>query len=327
MPMSKAESEDVANQLCELKGQYDSLKGLMETVNTSLSTLSTELGSMKDSLTTKIDEGNFKLTTDMQRLECSLKSEVKGLKDADEQIRISLNDHIVKSTTDLDENRVATNELKDKVCDMNVKQERELNAANEIINAQAARILSLEKQCHRGLQHHRGWNVEIDGIPKEVGDEPEKLRKAVLELFSMFHMDVSDIDIETIHRLPSRSQPKPVIIRFISRESVRELHNKKRRLRDLGERFNECDIVGLTEESKIFIRASQCTYYRNLAFNCRVLKRQGLLSQVLIGDDGKITIKLLDNSFVKVSHETTLVKYFPNFDGFNFDYDEKERED
>ena len=144
---------------------------------------------------------------------------------------------------------------------------------------------------------------------------------------SAFNIAVHDIDIETIHRLPSRYPPKPVIICFISRESVREIHQKKSRLKNLSEQIGDIEMEGLTEDSKIFIRASQCAYYRNLAFNCRVLKRKGMVSSVKVGDDGKVSIKLLDSTFVKVSHETTLLKLFPIFDGFNFDYDEKERND
>ena len=294
----------------------------METVSKSLNTIETSLGSMNTSLTTKIEEGNSKLADDFKRLENTLNSEVNNLKVADDEIRNELRAQKIDTDQKLGEFRVAMDDLANRIPDQG-----ELDAANVVIKDQAARILSLEKQCHRGLQHGRGWNVEIDGIPKEVGDDPENLRHAVLELFSAFYISVQDIDIETIHRLPSRYSPKPVIVRFISRESVREIHHKKSRLKNLSERIGDIEMDGLTEDSKIFIRASQCAYYRNLAFNCRVLKRKGMVSSVKVGDDGKVSIKLLDITLVKVSHETTLLKHFPNFDGFNFDYDEKERDE
>ena len=185
MPMSKTESEEVTCKLNELKGQYDSLKVLVETVSNSLKSIATSMGSMNNSmgsmnnsLTEKIEEGNLKLADDFKRLENSLNSEVNNLKVADDEIRNALDAQKIETDEKFGEFRAHINDLANKIQDQS-----ERDADNVVIKSQAARILSLEKQCHRGLQHDRGWNVEIDGIPKEVGDEPEDLRYAVLELF------------------------------------------------------------------------------------------------------------------------------------------------
>ena len=322
MPMSKTESEDITKQFGDLRSDFDALKQLVLKSNSSLADIAANLTVLKDTLTKKIDDGYEKFTKEIDRIETSFGAEVMGLKAADERLRESIID-LETTTSAKFENLSATVTNADNDCKENL---RNLDIANKTIEMQAAKIVRLEKECHRGLQHGRGWNIEIDGIPRQVGDDPEDLRNAFLAICETFNIDVHDIDIETIHRLPSKQLIKPVIIRFISRESVREIHHKKSRLRHLHERLDDLQIDGLTEESQIFIRASQCSYYRCLAFNCRVLKRKELLSKVHIGDDGRISIKLLDGSHVKVSHESILVKNFPNFKGFNFKYDEKETE-
>ena len=80
---------------------------------------------------------------------------------------------------------------------------------------------------------------------------------------------------------------------------------------------------GLDENTKIYFRPSQCSYYSMLSYNCRVLKRNKLISDVSVGNDGRVSMKLEDGMFVKVDHESTLMHYFPNFNGFNFKYGEK----
>ena len=83
------------------------------------------------------------------------------------------------------------------------EQSRNLEDANKQILPQAA-IVRLEKQCHRGLQHGRGWNIEVDGLPKQLGDNPSDLRDAMCNIFTIFNIDVGEDEFETIHRLPSK---------------------------------------------------------------------------------------------------------------------------
>ena len=197
-----------------------------------------------------------------------------------------------------------------------------LNNANERIEEQKVKIARLEKSSHGGLQHGRGWNVEIDGIPLNVGDNPGQLQEAALKIFAGINVNVENYDIDTIHRLPSRNEEaKPTIVRFHSRKLVRALHENKNKLKNLNDLG--IDIAGLNNDSKIYIRASQCPYFKNLSYNCRVLRRNGLIDKVNIGKDGSITIKTLDGNFTKVTHEDILREKFPDFQDFNFG----ERED
>ena len=41
----------------------------------------------------------------------------------------------------------------------------------------------------------RGWNIEVDGSPKEVGDDTFDLRKAMTSILETFNMEVEDHDI------------------------------------------------------------------------------------------------------------------------------------
>ena len=142
-----------------------------------------------------------------------------------------------------------------------------------------------------------------------------------MKIFSAIGVDINDYDIDTIHRLPSKKEPKATIARFVSRKTVREIHLNKSKLKKLKDL--RLDIAGITDESQIFIRASQCSYYKNLSFNCRKLKRARLISKVITGKDGRITIILNDGKkWLQVSHESDLITNFPEFLEFDFNYDE-----
>ena len=124
-----------------------------------------------------------------------------------------------------------------------------LVAASLQIDAQSKKIASLERACHRGLQHGRSYNIEIDGIPANVGDDIDQLQDAALKIFRAINADVSEFDIDMIHRLPSRKSPKPTIVRFVSRKSVRSIHANKRKLRELEDL--DIDIPGINEQTRI----------------------------------------------------------------------------
>lgn len=313
MVLTKAEQ----GQINDLKDQYLDLRKLIEQVGDSVKEgISAQLQSLKSDLTTKINGVETKLSNDLQLLRDNINAEVQTLRDENIQIRKMMDASQETSTREIDNIRAD-------LVRVNVEKTDELETANEQIVTLTRKIVSLEKQCHRGLQHGRGWNIEIDGIPREVGEEPLELKKALCDIFEVFNIDVSEDEIEAIHRLPSRLTCKPVIARFYSRESVNEIHQKKNRLRNLADRVADIDVHGVDENTQIFIRASQCSYYAMLSYNCRVLKRKKLISGVSVSNDGRVSIKLENGTFVKIDHESTLMQHFPNFDGFSFSYGEK----
>ena len=176
--------------------------------------------------------------------------------------------------------------------------------------------IDLERSLHGGLQHDRKLNVEIDGIPANIGDDPGQLKAAALTIFKAMNVKCDASDIQAIHRLPSRNPIKPTIIRFTSRTTVGEIFENKVKLKNL--QALNIDVEGLSDESKLFIRPSLCPYNKTLAYNCRLLKRSNLIASALTSDDGSIKIKTLENAFVKITHETDLTSRYKEFRHFSF---------
>ena len=159
----------------------------------------------------------------------------------------------------------------------------------------------MEKSVFHNLQHDRKWNVEIDGIPINIGDGVNQLEIAVVKLFNSINVECSSSHIEAIHRLPSKTEFKPTIVLFENRKIRDAVLKNKSKLKDLASL--NLDIAGLYANSKIFIRPSLCAYYKTSQYNCRILKRHGLVKQVRTEDDGSIKIKTLQDEFKNKKHK------------------------
>ena len=305
-------TEELANKITTLT---DSIEALNNNLSTKIDNLTLTTNTLRDRIeavhtdvTKEVKQLGETLTTEIERLEASDKS----LLDQFQNYEHGANTKMASMEKELDATKRTLAE-----------KSRDLEAASHQIIRQTKKIESIEMACNRGLQHGRRYNVEIDGIPVNVGDDPEQLEEAALKIFNAINADINDYDIDTIHRLPSKHSPKPTIIRFVSRKSVREIHENKSKLRDL--RFLDIDIPGLTDQSRLFIRASQCSFYKNLAFNCRMLKRSGEIAKIYTFVDGKLSILKPDSrNWIKVDHQSTLTSNFPNFQGFKFNYDQRD---
>ena len=265
-----------------------------------ISNLGINIEKNHSSLSVKIDEVNNSISAEIKNLEDRAFREIQGLKESHKELqrafdfnKDSVNDSIGLLRTDLTSQQDAID-----------RKSNELQIALLKLEVQSERVVQLEKVCHSGLQHNRGWNVEIDGIPANVGDDPYQLEIAVIEICNKINVGVNRYDIDTVHRLPSERSPKPTIVRFSTRKVVRDLHDNKKLLKDLNDL--NLEIPGLNANSKIFIRASQSPYVKNLAYNCRQLKRSNKIAQVITGKDGRLTIKTLDGDFLKIGHEHDL---------------------
>ena len=157
---------------------------------------------------------------------------------------------------------------------------------------------------------------DTDGIPINIGDDRTQLETAVLEILRSINVKCLPEDIEAVHRLPSKSIIKPTIVRFNHRKTVEDINANKHKLKDLSSL--KMNINGLTDESRIYINPSLCKYYKNLQYNCWILKRNGLIREVKTSDEGVIKIKTLNGEHVKVSHESDLVSRFEDFKNFSF---------
>ena len=300
-----------------------------EEMATQLTGLTAAIADLNTNLTAKMDDqhkdlgeriGNIEgnITSQIQNLEAKFDAEINALKATNVTFSHRIENFATNANAQIGVLRTETNERFEAL----EQTDKQYTEAVSIIEAQQKKIVSLEKSCHQGLQHGRGFNVEIDGFPVNIGDDPQQLEDAAMTLLTAINVDLNRWDIDTIHRLRSKKSPKPVIIRFVSRKTVRDIHDNKNKLKYLADL--NLDIPGITDDSSIFIRASQCSYYKNLAFNCRLLKRNGLVSRVYTGKDGRVSIKKPDGTNLNITHETDLTSNFAEFQGFNFNYDDHE---
>ena len=323
--MASKKAEEALTQISDLKCIMESMQasmsevssavGAIATLKSSIDTVSLSVNDLGKSLNEKIDglskstadlskrveDVNTNLSNDILQVETRLSSEISKIKENIESTRVVV-----------DENKVAV--------DSKIQAlEEELRLVHDRLDGEKKRFVALERSCHAGGQHGRGWNVEFDGIPVNVGDSPEQLEDAILKILFSINVDIEDYEIDRIHRLPSKSSPKPVIARFISRKTVDKVHKNKHKLKDIADL--DLDIPGINDQSRIFIRASLSPYYNNLSYNCRVLKRRKMILRIRTNELGRLSIQKIDGSFVKVDHESDLTKIFPDFKEFNFDYD------
>ena len=268
-----------------------------------------ELADIKESiqfltatLTERINKLEQKIEADITAIEEKLTAEIVQLRNENktlvEQLQVS---------------QVATDKA---LSDLRTEYEAREDALKLRLQEQDTRIVNLERAVHGGLQHDRKFNVEIDGIPANIGDDPVQLEEAVLVLFEALNISCDSGDIDAIHRLPSNKGIKPTIVRLRSRKTVEEIHANKNKLKNLSDL--NVDIAGLQDDSQIYIRPSLCPYFRKLAYNCRQLKRGNLIKNTFVGDDGVIKIKLNDDKYIKITHETDLTNLFQDFAGFTF---------
>ncbi len=274
------------------RSQFEELKFLITSVGTQINS--------------RIDTLEYKITGDIN----ALRNEDRRLSALIDTNNIAQESEITNLKNQLDHQN-----------EENRRRETSLHETNEQVKFLTTKLSNLEKASFASQQHGRGWNVEIDGIPINIGDEPGQLQLAAIAIFDAINVNIAPSAIDTIHRLPSSrgDEPKPVIIRFRSRKDVRDIHENKSKLRNLSEL--NIQMAGLDGNSRIYIRPSLCSYYKNLSYNCRLLKRNGLIERVNTANDGKISIKTMDGSYLRITHESDLTTRFPRFQRFSFNAD------
>ncbi len=143
-----------------------------------------------DNLSTRIEEVNNKITEDIVNLTAKQINDNQDRKVEIEKIANDISDHKEKVGQDI-------STLKE---ELRAHENRLQNQEKEIY-WKTLRIKELETSVHRGLQHGRGWNLEIEGIPINVGDEPAQLQQAVIRILGAINVPVETYEIDTVHRL------------------------------------------------------------------------------------------------------------------------------
>ena len=156
--------------------------------------------------------------------------------------KLELNKNDVTAKVVALENTVATtsNELNDAILHIrnhvfNLLREENV-CLRDRVRILENRVVKVERQVNRVEQNGRKNNLEFDGIPQSINQD--KLRETVVKIVN----DISDEkiemkDVEAVHRLHSKRNPKPVIVRMKQNviDSVRE---NRRKLKDVGRRLN-----------------------------------------------------------------------------------------
>ena len=302
MPPKKNDSD-----VNELQGSIDELKGAFAKIQ---SMLCGKIEALETTFRTDISDR-------MDSLEKTIRDDVSSIRDTVADRMEKLEERLTRDYTTLETKiRMDVGKVEKDITTLNTTVNESVGDLQEKIKTLEMKNIKLERSLYGGPQHDRKMNVEIDGIPVNIGDDPKQLKEAALKIFTAMNVKCGSEDIQAIHRLPSRAANKPTIIRFMSRSTVGEVFDNKGKLRNL--KALNIDLNGLTDESSLFIRPSLCPYFRTLAYNCRLLKRNGLIASTTTSDDGTIKIKTLDNEFVKINHESDLTSRFTNFEHFSF---------
>ena len=311
-------AEEVNKQFANLRQLIlDSTAALKKDIEGIESKFKEEIGCVRLEIVSAHDSVKKEISDKIDGIKADLTSQIDGIR----KETASLDTRISKVESAGSENKSYVKTLSDTIATQTTQitsLTTALNASGDQISYLTGKVSSLEKACHGGLQHGRSWNIEIDGIPSAVGDERDDLEKAIVAVVRGIGVPANESDIEYCHRLPSKSADKTTIVRFHGRKIVDKINKNKNKLKNLGSLGIE--MAGLSATSRIFIRASQCSYQKNLAFNCRVLKRAGLISSTSVSDDGKTRIKTLNDDHHKILHESDLTSLFPDFVGFSFEY-------
>ena len=186
---------------------------------------------------------------------------------------------------------------------------------NYRVNLLEKRLLDLEREFTQNNQHGRKFNFQIDGIPKET--QHKDLESTVVDLLNAALPDRNFIakNIEACHRISKKSNT--TIVRLDSRKDVDMILGKAK----LFPKLKTDQIKGMNgAKSKVFINHNLNPNLNNLAYNCRLLKREKLIEDTWSAN-GKVKIKQRNGEINIIGHEIDIYRLFPEFPDFTFDID------
>ena len=308
MPFTKGDLQQLKEAM-----EIDKLQKTIEEVKDSVANNAVNISKKLDEKFEEFEHRLVLLESNINTDILELKADLETVKTSNTNLTLLVHNNKIEVENEFEHIKKANDDFATRESQYNLR----LAEADSTIESLNAKVVQLEKVVHAGLQHNRKWNVEIDGMPTNVGDDPKQLETAFIEVMSGININCAPIDIEAIHRLPTRSGIKPTIVRLNNRRLVDVIHKNKHKLKNL--QSLDININGLTEDSKIFIKPSLSPYFKNLAFNCRLLKKDSLIQNVITEDDGSLKIKTLNNEFIKIKHSSDLTERFKDFTKFKFD--------
>ena len=172
------------------------------------------------------------------------------------------------------------------------------------------RVLALEKTSNRVEQNNRKNNIEFEGIPSSVNDQ--NLKETVVNIINDVTKDgITCADIEACHRLPSKRNPQPTIIRA-NRNLLDRIRKNKKSLMGIAERLN------FPAGTNIYLNNNLSSAMKCIDYNARLLVKKNL-AQSSWYSNAFVKVKALNGKVLSFNHEMDLYEAFPDFEGFSFD--------
>ena len=170
-------------------------------------------------------------------------------------------------------------------------------------------VVILETATNPAEQYDRRKNTEITGIPDDIEDK--NLEHSVIEIFKAADIQISHNDVEDCHRIGKpKGNSKKTIVRLVNRKYCKQILYNRRKFKNF-----DGSKIGMSN-TKIFVNENLTNYNHQLAFNCRKLKREKLISKTYSSNGIIHIVQILGNKPIKVFHQSKLDELFPDF---NFD--------
>ena len=259
--------------------------------NASSSSAQTQLTPMSENTGTADNSYDKPSISEIWKILKAIQTDVARILNENQEIRKDIDE--LKASLQFNEKNVA--EIKKGNESLVLKTndlENKLATAEKTIHDLERQVENLEFDHDTLEQYTRKFNVEVHGIPECEG---ENLREIVIKVGQKISVDVSDNDIDIVHRL-YRKPPanKPIIVRFTSHKKKREFYRSRLNLKNT----NLSGIFGcgcFDSEARIFINENLTQKRQELLASARNMKRARKLNQVWTVD-GKIFARKKEDS-------------------------------
>ena len=139
-----------------------------------------------------------------------------------------------------------------------------------------------------------------------------KTYRNMMEIFNdITHANITEKDIKACHRMSSKRNPKPTIVRA-SRNIIDKVRKNKKSLKDIAQRLN------FPQDTKIYVNDYLSPNMRTIHFNARNMKKAGIIEDTWFSN-AAVRIKPKNGENLLVTHESELYEAYPRFEGFSFD--------
>lgn len=203
---------------------------------------------MRADLAKHKDEIKLELKELRESVERELRSEIR-------QLRAELKE----VTNSLEFAHADVADLKKKL-DVETAKNAKLESDNEKLRAQCdatnSKAKELEMRLTSSEQYSRNSNIEIQGV---VEKEEESVKDIISKMGQVISEPISESDVESCHRVPTRKGNKPnIIVQFRSREKRDLVLRKAKKMR-----LTNKD-VGLDEDTPIYVNEHLCPALKKL---------------------------------------------------------------